>query len=171
MIHYHEYREDAGDFIHPPIKVDFSPLDKPEYTINHQLQGTYLTKLDKIEQVLLKNQVDKLPEVIKIDDDEQNSYPQITGNDSTRIEQVIHQDLTDIDEGTWSIINAIQTNDKIHAGQDEDTITLVAKLENESKVEQRNHEKEKQKKLQKKLAKTETNFPQLDKVNSKETTQ
>ena len=69
-----------------------------------------------------------------------------TGNDSTRIEQVIHQDLTDIDEGTLSIINTIQTNDKkVHAGQDEDTITLVAKLENESKVEQRNHEKEKHK--------------------------
>ena len=47
MIHYHEYIEDAGDFVHPPIKVDFSPLDKPEYTINHQLQGTNSTKLTK----------------------------------------------------------------------------------------------------------------------------
>ena len=31
--------------------------------------------------------------------------------------------------------------------------------------------KKSRKKLQKKLAKTETNFPQLDKVNSKKTTQ
>ena len=147
MINYHEYKEDNGDFIHPPVKIDFTPLDKPEYTINHQLQGTNLTKPGNIEQVFLQNQVDKLPEVITIDNDEQNSYPQITGNDSTRIEQVIHQDLTDIYEGTWSIINAIQTNDKIHAGQDEDTLILVAKLDNESKGEQRNHEKEKHKKV------------------------
>ena len=115
MIHFHECIEDAGDFVHPPISIDFSPLDKPEYTINNQLQGTNLTKLNEIEHVFLQNQVDKLPEIITIDDDEENSYPQITGNDSTRREHVIHQDLTDIDEGTWSIINAIQTNDKIHA--------------------------------------------------------
>ena len=92
--------------------------------------------------MFLQNQV----EIITIDDDEPDSCFWAT-NDSAKIEQVIHQDLTDIDEGTWSIINAIQTNDKkVHAGQDEDTITLVTKLENESKVEQRNHEKEKHKK-------------------------
>ena len=49
MIHYHEYKEDNGDFIHPPVKIDLSPLDEPEYTINHQLQGTDLTKLNEIE--------------------------------------------------------------------------------------------------------------------------
>ena len=129
-------------------------MDKPEYTINDHLQGTDLTKLNEIEQVFLQNQV----EIITIDDDEPDSCFRAT-NDSAKIEQVIHQDLTDIDEGTWSIINAIQTKDKVHAGQDEDTITLVAKLENESKVEQGNHEKEKHRKLQKKLAKTETNYP------------
>ena len=146
MIHYHEYKKDDGDFIHPPVKVDFSPLDKPEYTINHHLQGTDLSKLNEIEQVFLQNQV----EIITIDDDEPDSFCQTT-NDSAKIEEVIQQDLTDIDEGTWSIINAIQTNDKkVHAGQDEFTIALVAKLENESKVEQGNHEREKQKKLQKK---------------------
>ena len=121
-------------------------MDEPGYTINHQLQGTDLTKLNEIEQVLLQNQV----EIITIDDDEPDSCFRAT-NDSAKIEQVIHQDLTDIDEGTWSIINAIQTNDKVHAGQDEDTITLVAKLENENKVEQRNHEKEKQRKSPEKI--------------------
>ena len=24
MIHYHEYKEENGDFIHPPVKVDFT---------------------------------------------------------------------------------------------------------------------------------------------------
>ena len=41
------------------------------------------------------------------------------------------------------------------------------KTEKESKLEKRNYEKEKQKKLKKKLAKTEANFPKLDKANSK----
>ena len=66
MIHYHEYKEENGDFIHPPVKVDFTPLDEPGYTINLQLQGTDLTKLNDIEQVVLQNQV----EIITIDDDD-----------------------------------------------------------------------------------------------------
>ena len=134
MIHYHEYKEENGDFIHPSVKVDFTPLDKPGYTINHQLQGTDLTKLNEIEQVLLQNQV----EIITIDDDDEPDTCFQATNDSAKIEQVIHQDLTDIDEGTWSIINAIQTNDKkVHARQDEDTLALVAKLDSESKVKQK----------------------------------
>ena len=157
--------------MHPPIKVDFSPLDKPEYTINHQLQGTDLTKLDEIEQVFLQNQLDALPEVIDIDDDEETSYSQATGNDSANIDEVIHKDLADLDEATCSLINTIQTNDKIYAGQDKDTINLVNKLNNESKAEQRNHDKAKNKKLEKKLAKTATNFPKLNQPNSKESNQ
>ena len=90
MLHYHEYKEDSGDFSHPPIKVDFSHLEGPEFTINNQLQGADLTKLDEIEQVLLQNQLDKLPEVITIEDDEETPYSQVTCNDSAKIEQVIH---------------------------------------------------------------------------------
>ena len=50
---YHEYKEEEGDFIHPPVKVDFSPSDKPEQTISHHLQGTDLSNLSKVEQVFL----------------------------------------------------------------------------------------------------------------------
>ena len=117
MLHHHEYKDDSEDFVHPPVKVDFSPLDEPEYTTNHQLQGTDLTKLDEIEQVFLQNQLDALPEVITIDDDEETSYSQATGNDSANIEQVIHKDLGDLDEASWSLINTIQTNDKTHGGK------------------------------------------------------
>ena len=161
---YHQYKKEEGDFIHPPVKVDFSPLDKPEQTINHNLQGTDLSNLSKVEQAFLQSQV----EIITIDDDDEpESFCQPT-NDSVKIREVIHRDLPDIDEGTLSIINTIQTQDqKVHAGQDEDTIALVNKLEKKSELEQRNYEKEKQKKLKKKLAKTETNFPKLDKANSK----
>ena len=137
-------------------------------TINHKLQGTDLSNLSKVEQAFLQSQV----EIITIyDDDEPESFWQPT-NESVKIREVIHRDLPDIDEGTLSIINTIQAQDqKVHSGQDEDTLALVDKLEKESELEQRNYEKEKQKKLKKKLAKIETNFPKLDKGNSQGPTQ
>ena len=53
MLHYHEYKDDAEDFVNPLVKVDFSPLEEPKYTIEHQFEGADLTKLDDIEQVFL----------------------------------------------------------------------------------------------------------------------
>ena len=37
MIHYHKCKGDEDDFTHPPAKVEFSPLDRPEHTINYHL--------------------------------------------------------------------------------------------------------------------------------------
>ena len=85
-------------------------------------------------------------------------------NDSVAINKVIQGDLPYIDESTLSIINTLQIQDqKVHAGQDEDTIALVNKLEKESELEQRNYEKEREEKLGKSLEKTEVNFPKLGK--------
>ena len=145
---YHEYKEEERDFIHPPVKVDFSPSDKPEQTINHHLQGTDLSNLSKVEQVFLQNQV----EIITIEDDDdklESSRP--PSNDSIQLREVIQRDLPEIDEGTLSIINTIQIQDqKVHTGQDIDTIALVNKLEKESEFEQRNYDKEREEKLEKK---------------------
>ena len=64
-----------------------------------------------------------------------------------------------------SIINALQIQDqKVHTGQDQDTIALVNKLEKESELEQRNYDKEREEKLEKSLKKTEINFPKLEKA-------
>ena len=53
-VHYHEYKEEDDDFIHPPVAI--SPLDKPEQTISHHLQGTDLYNLSKVEQVFPNDQ-------------------------------------------------------------------------------------------------------------------
>ena len=153
---YHEYKEEEGDFIHPPVKVDFSPSNQPEQTISHNLQGTNLSNLSKVEHVLLQNQV----EIITIeDDDDEPELINQNSNDSVNIREVIQRDLPYIDEGTLSIINTIQIQDqKVHTGQDEDTIALINKLEEESELEQRNYDEEKQEKLKKNLVKTEPIF-------------
>ena len=123
---HHEYKEQEGDFIHPPVKVDFSPSNQPEQTISHNLQGTNLSNLSKVEHVLLQNQV----EIITIeDDDDEPELINQNSNDSVNIREVIQRDLPYIDEGTLSIINTIQIQDqKVHTGQDEYTIALVNKL-------------------------------------------
>ena len=143
MVHYHEYKEDSGDFSHLPVNVDFSPSDKSEVAFNNLLQGTDLTNLDEIEQAFLQDKLDHQPEIINIKDEEETLNPQALNNtsrnDSLRIDQVIHQDLTDVDKATLSLINTIQINDKIQAGEDEDTINLVTKLDDESKAEEANY--------------------------------
>ena len=98
---YHEYKEEEGYFIHPPVKVDFSSSDHPEQTINHQLQGTDLSNLSKVEQVFLQNQV----EIITIEDDDDESKS--INNDSVTINEVIQGDLPYIDESTLSIFNTL----------------------------------------------------------------
>ena len=104
---YHEYKEEEGDFIHPPVKVDFSPSDKPEQTISHHLQGTDLSNLSKVEQVFLQNQV----EIITIEDDDdklESSRP--PSNDSIQLREVIQRDLPEIDEGTLSTYYQYNSN-------------------------------------------------------------
>ena len=167
MIHYHEYKGDEKDFTHLSVKVQFSPLDRTEHTINHHLQGADLSNLSKVEKMFLQNKI----ETITINDNVLDTSSQST-SDSIRISEVIQKDLSYIDESSLSIINAIQTQEQgIHTGQDEDTLALVNRLEKERELEQNNYKKERLTKLKKQLEKTEANFPKLDKAKSKETTQ
>ena len=50
IIHYHEYKGDEEDFTHLPVKVEFSPLDRPEHTINLHLQEVDLSNLSEVEK-------------------------------------------------------------------------------------------------------------------------
>ena len=85
-------------------------------------------------------------------------------NDSTIINEVIHEDLSDIDQSTLSLIHTLQVKDlEIHTGQDEDTLILVSKLEKERELEQRNYDLEREKEAAKVLEKTKDNFPNLEK--------
>ena len=53
-------------------------------------------------------------------------------DDSATINEIIQGDLPCVDKSTLSIIHTLQIEDqKIHTGQDEDTIVLVNKLERE----------------------------------------
>ena len=166
MIHYHEYKGDEEDFTHPPVKVEFSSLDRPEHIINHHLQGADLSNLSEVEKMFLQNKIG----IITIDDNKLGTSSQST-SDSIRISEVVQKDLSYIDESSLSIINAIQTQDqRIHAGQDEDTLALVNRLDKERELEQKNYKKERQTKLKKQLKKTEANFPKLEKAKSETTT-
>ena len=85
-------------------------------------------------------------------------------NDSTIINEVIHEDLSDIDQSTLSLIHTLQVKDlEIQTGQDEDTLILVSKLERERELEQRNYDLEREKEAAKVLEKTKDNFPNLEK--------
>ena len=84
MIHYHEYKGDEEDFTYPPVKVEFSPLDRPEHTINHHLQGADLSNLSEVEKMFLQNKI----ETITIDNNELDKSSQST-NDSIRISEVV----------------------------------------------------------------------------------
>ena len=119
---YHEYTEEEENFLHAPVKIDFSDSNHPESTINHQLQSTDLTDLNKVEQIFLQNQV----EITTIENDDAKD------DDSATINEIIQGDLPFIDKSTLSIIHTLQIEDqKIHTGQDEETIALVNKLERE----------------------------------------
>ena len=101
-----------------------------------------------MEQVFLQNQVEII--TIENNDDESKSI----NNDSVTINEVIQGDLPYIDEGTLSIIHTLQMEDqKVHIGQDKDTIALVNKLEKESELEQKKYDKEREEKLKKVLQK------------------
>ena len=109
--------------------------------------------------MFLQNQIEIT--TIEHDGDESKSIT----NDSVTINEVIQGDLPYIDESTLSIINTLQIQDqKVHTGQDQDTIALVNKLEKESELEERNYDKEREEKLEKSLEKTEVNFPKLEKA-------
>ena len=117
---YHEYTEEEKDFLHDPVKIDFSESNHPEPIINHQLQCTDLTDLNKVEQMFLQNQV----EITTIENDDARN------NDSITIKEIIQGDLPYIDDSTLSVIHTLQIEDqKVHTGQDKDTIALVNKLE------------------------------------------
>ena len=112
-----------------------------------------MTDLHKIEQVLLQNQTD----IVTISDDEDN--------DSTIINEVIQEDLSDIDQSTLSLIYTLQVKDhEIHTGQDKDTLILVSKLERERELEQRNYDLEREKEAAKALEKTKDNFSKFGKA-------
>ena len=88
-------------------------------------------------------------------------------NDSATINEIIQGDLPYIDKSTLSIIHTLQIEDqKIHTGQDEETIALVNKLERERELEQRNYDNEREEELVKSLEKSEINFPKLEKTKS-----
>ena len=146
---YHEYDEDNENLSHKIVKVDFSDSNE---SMTHQPQDIDLIDLDEIEQVLLQNQTD----MVTISDNE--------NNDSTIINEVIHEDLSDIDQSTLSLIHTLQVKDlEIQTGQDEDTLILVSKLERERELEQRNYDLEREKEAVKVLEKTKDNFPNLEK--------
>ena len=146
---YHEYNEDNENLSHKIVKVDFSDSNE---SMTHQPQDIDLIDLDGIEQVLLQNQTD----MVTISDNE--------NNDSTIINEVIHEDLSDIDQSTLSLIHTLQVKDlEIQTGQDEDTLILVSKLERERELEQRNYDLEREKEAAKVLEKTKDNFPNLEK--------
>ena len=146
---YHEYNEDNQNLSHKILKVDFSDSNE---SMTHQPQDIDLIDLDGIEQVLLQNQTDK----VTISDNK--------NNDSTIINEVIHEDLSDIDQSTLSLIHTLQVKDlEIQTGQDEDTLILVSKLERERELEQRNYDLEREKEAAKVLEKTKDNFPNLEK--------
>ena len=85
-------------------------------------------------------------------------------NDSTIINEVIHEDMSDIDQSTLRLIHTLQVKDlEIQTGQDEDTLILVSKLERERELEQRNYDFEREKEAAKVLEKTKDNFPNLEK--------
>ena len=64
-----------------------------------------------------------------------------------------------------SVIHTLQIEDqKVHTGQDKDTIALVNKLERESELEQRKYDKEREEELEQSLERSETNFPKLEKA-------
>ena len=66
-----------------------------------------------------------------------------------------------------SVIHTLQIEDqKIHTGQDKDTIALVNILERESELEQRKYDKEREEELEKSLEKSEINFPKLEKTKN-----
>ena len=73
---YHEYIEEEENFLHNPVKIDFSDSNHTE-SINQQLQSTDLTDLHKVEQIFLQNQV----EITTLDDD--------GNNDSATINEII----------------------------------------------------------------------------------
>ena len=116
---YHEYTKEEENFLHDPVKIDFPDSNHPEPTIKHQLQSTDLTNLNKIEQMFLQNQI----EITTIENDDAKD------TDSVTINEIIQGDLPYIDESTLSIIHTLQIEDqKIHTGQDKDTIALVNML-------------------------------------------
>ena len=118
--------------------IDLSDSNHTESIINHQLQSTDLTDLHKVEQIFLQNQV----EITTIENDDAKD------DDSVTINEIIQGDLPHIDRSTLSIIHTLQIEDqKIHTGQDEDTIALVNKLERERELEQRNYDKEREEEL------------------------
>ena len=150
---YHEYIEKEENFLHNPVKIDFSDSNHTE-SINHQLQSTDLTDLHKVEQIFLQNQV----EITTLEKDDDGN------NDSATINEIIQGDLPYVDKSTLSIIQTLQIEDqKIHTGQDEETIALVNKLERERELEQRNYDNEREEELVKSLEKSEINFPKLEK--------
>ena len=131
---YHEYTEEEENFLHNPVKIDFSDSNCNE-SINHQLQSTDLTDLHKVEQIFLQNQV----EITTIENDDAGN------DDSATINEIIQGDLPYIDQNTLSLIHTLQVKDhEIHTGQDEDTIILVNKLEKERELEQRNYDIERE---------------------------
>ena len=150
---YHEYIEEEENFLHNPVKIDFSDSNCNE-SIDHQLQSTDLTDLHKVEQIFLQNQV----EITTLEKDDDGN------DDSATINEIIQGDLLYVDKSTLSIIHTLQIEDqKIHTGQDEDTIVLVNKLERERELEQRNYDNEREKELVKSLEKSEVNLPKLEK--------
>ena len=90
-----------------------------------------MSNLSEVEKMFLQNKI----ETITIDDNELGTSSQST-SDSIRISEVVQKDLSYIDESSLSIINAILAQyQRIHAGQDDDTLALVNRLEKERELE------------------------------------
>ena len=61
-----------------------------------------------------------------------------------------------------NLINMIKFNDKVHEGTDEATISLVSRLEAETRAEEAQYNKQKDKEIKAKVTKDTKNFPSLD---------
>ena len=70
------------------------------------------------------------------------------------------------DEATVDLINMIRFDDLFHAGWDEATINLVAKLEAETKGEETQNNKEKEKMIKEKTTKNTKDFSPLPKSHN-----
>merc|ERR1711873_297695 len=167
LIEYNELKEDSKEFSQPPVKVEVihsGDSNSTEENITHSddsnsteeniINKVTSTDLNQIEKVI---RTESPSEIITITDDGdiQNLDHD---HEVDLLDQAVIQDL----EATMNLINMIKFNDRVHEGTDEATISLVSRLEAETRAEEAQYNKQKDKEIKTKVTKNTKNFPSLD---------
>ena len=154
LIEYNELKEDSKEFSQPPVKVEVvhsGDSNSTEENIIHEVTSTDLNQIEKI----IRNESPSEIITITDDGDIQNLDHD---HEVDLLDQAVNQDL----EATMNLINMIKFNDKVHEGTDEATISLVSRLEAETRAEEAQYNKQKDEQVKTKVTKNTKNFPSLD---------